>query len=79
MDNFNFLVIELLAQQRAQERMNDPTPAMPDDLDVNEGRGLRKALASRLVRLGLRLDPAAGEGLGNLDLAAAGQGGSRPR
>ncbi len=32
---------------------------------------VKRTLASSLVRLGLRLDPAAGEGLGALDFSAA--------
>lgn len=40
-------------------------------------RGVKRSLAATLVRLGLRLDPAAGEGQGALDLSLAHGGGRR--
>jgi hypothetical protein len=49
---------------------NAPAPA-----PSRAGHGFRHALASTFVRAGLRLDPAAGEGLGAFDMAPAGQEG----
>jgi len=60
MDPYNWLVAEILVQQRARE-----LAAHPRGLPERPGRaGLRRTLASAMVRLGLRLDPAAGERLG---------------
>ena len=62
MDQFNWLVAELLVQQRAQE-LASQEPHMPPE---QPGRnGLRRTLATAIVRLGLRLDPKAGEPLAN--------------
>ena len=47
------------------------TPEAPKRL-----RPVKRALASSLVRLGLRLDPEVGEGLGGLDLSLAQSEGS---
>lgn len=61
MDNHNALMMELLAEEAARERQARPAqPTVPS----RTGHGMRSALAGRLVRLGLRLDPAAGEALG---------------
>lgn len=70
MDNFNWLVMEVLTQQRMRERLN-PTPAQPIH-QITPTSPVRRTLASSLVRLGLRLDPAAGEGLGGLPMSLAG-------
>ncbi len=72
MDNFNWFVLELLLEQRmcelrqAAQRL---TPALHASRE--ERGGIKRALAASLVRLGLRLDPAAGERLGAFDLAVA--------
>jgi len=72
MDNFNWLIAELLVEQRMRERLAEcgrlpPTPPGPRA----ERAGVKRALASTFVRLGLRLDPAAGEGLGSPPLPMA--------
>ena len=69
--DYNTYVLELLAEERARERLRSlerPAPA-GDSSRVPQG-GIKRALAASFVRLGLRLDPAAGEGLGAIDLAA---------
>ncbi len=69
MDQFNWLVGEILVQQRERElAARRHTPPAPPGRD-----GLRRVLATRMVRLGLRLDPAAGEGLGAFALAPEGR------
>ena len=55
---YNWLFAEILVQQRAHE-----LAARPRALPARPGAGLRGTLASAIVRLGLRLDPAAGERL----------------
>jgi hypothetical protein len=63
MTNFNYLICELLAEQKVQEdQRNVLLP--PQWYQPRERRNAKRAFASTLVRLGLRLDPAAGEGLG---------------
>jgi hypothetical protein len=59
MDQYNWLIAEILVQQRARERAAQPR-ALPER---SSRAGLRQTLASAIVRLGLRLDPAAGERL----------------
>lgn len=71
MDNFDWYLLELLVEQKARERRLAPQPVPPAQ-DRQRG-GMKRALASTFVRLGLRLDPAAGEGLGAFDLSLAGQ------
>ena len=74
MDHFNYLVYEMLARTAEQERLTaehrieqyGEAPEAPKRLSL-----VTRALASSLVRLGLRLDPAAGEGLGGRDLSLA--------
>ncbi len=61
MDNLNWLMIEMMTEQTMRERRLASRPVPPDP-DPQRG-GIKRALASALVRLGLRLDPAAGEGL----------------
>ena len=63
----NWFLLELLAEVKAQERDALPrsAPSPP------EGGGMRRALAASLVRLGLRLDPVAGEGLAAFELSLA--------
>ena len=70
MDNYNWLILELLAEQATRERLSRPPPPAPIPPRERRG-GVKRALASILVRLGLRLDPAAGEGLGAFDLSLA--------
>ena len=59
MDQFNWLVAELLVQQRAKELAQEPH--MPPEAPAHTG--LRRTVATAIVRLGLRLDPKAGEPL----------------
>ena len=78
MDNMNWLVMELLAQQTAHDLLNPP-PAQPITPATGASRHpVTRTLASSLVRLGLRLDPAAGEGLGALDLSLGQPSAGRP-
>ena len=69
MDYFNYMVCEMLARTALHERlagMRMEEPAAPKRLSL-----VTRVLASSLVRLGLRLDPAAGEGLGGRGLSLA--------
>jgi hypothetical protein len=75
MENFNWLMAELLVEQR--ERLLAAQSAHVLDPPPQEHGGVKHALATKLVRLGLRLDPAAGEGLGPRELALAGRDGRR--
>ena len=69
MDPLNWVVIEMLNEQRARETQHGPALRAAVAYEAREKRGrVKRALASSLVRLGLRLDPAAGEGLGAMDL-----------
>ena len=69
MDPLNWVLIEVLIEQRAQERERALALRAPVSHEARGERGrVKRALASSLVRLGLRLDPAAGEGLGAIDL-----------
>ena len=79
MGAFNATMLELLTEQKLRElhaefeRLHQAA-----DAPMLQGAGLRGAVASTLVRWGLRLDPAAGERLGVLDLApVASKGGRR--
>ncbi len=69
MDYFNYTVYEMLARMASQERLNRHQLELPEA--PARPNPVKRVLASSLVRLGLRLDPAAGEGLGGLDLALA--------
>ncbi len=74
MDYFNYMVNEMLAREAVRGRVNGhylETPEAPKRLSP-----VKRALASSLVRLGLRLDPEVGEGLGGLDLSLAQSEGS---
>jgi hypothetical protein len=79
MHNLNYTILELLNEQHDRELASVEYRMRMEAEDRRAGEGgLRRALASRLVRLGLRLHPAAGEGLGAYDLALAGrEGGTR--
>ena len=68
MDNFNWLVMEMLVKEAA-DPLRHVAPRSPER--PNRHGGVKRSLASNLVRLGLRLDPAAGEGLGAFDLSLA--------
>ncbi len=74
MDYFNWMVMDMITRDAVQERLTaehrtdqyGEAPEAPKRLSL-----VTRALASSLVRLGLRLDPAAGEGLDSLDLSLA--------
>ena len=63
MDMFNFFVLEILSKEAVRERLAIAQPVAPRKSAKPRGPGVQRALAATLVRLGLRLDPAAGEGL----------------
>jgi len=69
MDYFNYMVLDMLTQEAIRERLNAPRMVAP--ASPKRQNPVKRALASSLVRLGLRLDPAAGEGLASLDLPLA--------
>ncbi len=72
MDLLSFRVAELLTEQRIRERHNGAAVRLP--VARREDRSsVKSALATFLVRLGLRLDPAAGEGLGAIDFSLRGE------
>ena len=74
MDSLNLLIAQTLIEERQRELAaitNAPTPAAS-----HAGRRMRHTLAATFVRVGLRLDPAAGEGLRAFDMAPASQEGS---
>lgn len=72
MDSLDWLLTDLLLEQRLRDRGLPPhnQPLRPVQRRETLGR-LKRNVASTLVRLGLRLDPAAGEGLGAFDLTLA--------
>jgi hypothetical protein len=59
MDQYNWLVMEFLLQQR-QQQLALPRPARPEALHHD---GVRHAIANAIVRFGLRLDATASEQL----------------
>jgi len=70
MDSFSLLIAEMLIQERQREFALPPHAAP----ELRNARGgIKRALATTFVRLGLRLDPAAGERLGALSVTLAGQ------
>ena len=69
MDYFNYMVLDMLTQEAIRERLNEPRMVAPEG--PKRQNPVKRVLASSLVRLGLRLDPAAGEGLASLDLTLA--------
>ncbi len=69
MDTFNWMVLEMITREHVRELMETRQLDLPE-MPKQTGALMHK-LASSLVRLGLRLDPAAGEGLGRLDLSMA--------
>ena len=66
MDGLSWLIVEMLAEQRLHPPRTNPLPSRQ-----NGHSGVKRSLASTLVRLGLRLDPAAGEGLGAYEVSLA--------
>lgn len=67
MDTFNWMMLEMITREQVRERLNEHHLELPK-APTRQNPILRR-LASSLVRLGLRLDPAAGEVLGRLDLS----------
>jgi hypothetical protein len=61
MDSFSWLIAEMLIKERDREATMLARTA--PERHASRG-GVKHALATTFVRLGLRLDPAAGEGLG---------------
>jgi len=77
MNGVNWYIEEELVHQRMAELA---AVRIPDEQEEEDGapatRGVRRTLAAKLVRLGLRLDPAAREDVGApLDLAMQAEGG----
>jgi hypothetical protein len=70
MDSLNVLIAEMQIKARQLEatKLSDQAPVRPELRG-----GIKRALATTFVRLGLRLDPAAGERLGALSVTLAGQ------
>ncbi len=71
MDTFNWMVLEMITREQVRERLNRHHLEMPEARKRQKQNPITRRLALSLVRLGLRLDPAAGEGLGALDLSLA--------
>ena len=70
------IIQELMLEQTLRERRLDSERTLPAKRrEPARPRRLKSALASALVRVGLRLDPAAGEDLRALALSPAGQDG----
>jgi hypothetical protein len=77
MDSFNYIVTELLAREHVRDRLEAiQGAAIAPDSDERAGR---KTLGARLVQLGLRLDPAAGEALRAADAPLTRQHGAQAR
>jgi len=76
MNGLSYYIIELQNEQRERELTSlEQRIRIEAELDRERRAGVRRSLAAGLVRLGLRLDPAAGEGLGSFKLARAHDGG----
>ncbi len=71
MDSFNWFVNEMLTREAVREHLDGFPMEQPEAPKRRKQNPITRTLASSLVRLGLRLDPAAGEGLGALDLSLA--------
>ena len=69
MDTFNWMVLEMITREHVRELMETRHIELPET--PKRTNALMRTLGSSLVRLGLRLDPAAGEGLDRLDLSMA--------
>ena len=65
MEHFNWLLQQVMAEQALRRSTECPL------LVPERHSGVKRSLATTLVRLGLRLDPAAGEGLGSPPLPMA--------
>ena len=65
MEQFNWLLQQVLVEQALRRSTERPV------LVPERHSGVKRSLATSLVRLGLRLDPAAGEGLGSRQLPMA--------
>ena len=63
MDPLNWFVLDVLSGQEVRERELARHVLQEEARKHEQGGGVKRALASCLVRVGLRLDPAAGEGL----------------
>ena len=70
MDSFNLLITEMLIEERQRE-LALAAHAAPER--HSSRGGMKRALAATFVRVGLRLDPAAGEGLHAFGVTLAGQ------
>lgn len=68
MDFNNWVVLEMLATEQARDRAGERQALLPEESHPRRG-GVKRALAAAFVRLGLRLDPAAGEGLSGFELS----------
>jgi hypothetical protein len=78
MDQLTWRITELLTDETLRERREQRPPSVADSQDTalpSERRSVRHAIAAHLVRWGLRLDPAAGEGLSAADLKPIREGG----
>ncbi len=71
MDSFNWFVNEMLTRDAMRERLDGHHVELPEAPKLRKQNPITRSLASSLVHVGLRLDPAAGEGLGALDLSLA--------
>ena len=69
MDTFNWMVLEMITREHVRELMDTRHLDLPEP--PKRTNAVMRTLGSSLVRLGLRLDPAAGEGLGSLGLSLA--------
>lgn len=71
MDNFSWSIaeMEIMLRQSLEERRRQVQPVPPGP---GRNTGIKSALAALLVRAGLRLDPAAAEGLRALKLSPDG-------
>ena len=70
MDFNNWFMLEILANERVRDHARERQALSLVENDSRRG-GIKRALAAAFVRLGLRLDPAAGEGLSGLELSPA--------
>jgi hypothetical protein len=70
MDFNNWYMLEILAAEQARDHALERQALSPVESDSRRG-GIKRGLAAAFVRLGLRLDPAAGEGLSGFELSPA--------
>jgi hypothetical protein len=61
MNNMNWLITEVLSEQRESELASIELRMRMEAERVRPQANLRRTLAGGLVRLGMRIDPAAGE------------------